>query len=323
MTSLLLCAGSALASGNTGYGDPTPPGPFYTPMPSGTRLPPPRKVPGKEFSTIRDLNQVNTPTHGQSMFWDGLGGVRDAYNYTSTGQLDALANAGDALFDAVRVNSTFLLLSMQGDLKRNPGFAISSWGKTSLWASNSMVWNPAPPDGTGTGLAAFDLDALEVWGPELIVDANRFSLEGDVLPDGMGSASVLRLDNSVQYTREDIAGAIGRPDLADRIDLDALMVNGDDLLFSIQPLVVFDGGEIWDWTGTGLAKFLYFGGREWSTQHNVKNYFNSQGFDISNENIDALEAASKVPGPLPIFGLGAAFGFSRRLRSRIKARVQA
>ena len=64
--------------------------------------------------------------------------------------------------------------------------------------------------------------------------------------DGTGSASVIRLDNSVQYTSEDIAGAIGRPDLAARIDLDALMVNGDQLLFSIQPLDVFDGGEIWD-----------------------------------------------------------------------------
>lgn len=303
---------------------PTTPGPFVKPVPSNI-LPPPRRVPGKEFSTNLDLDQVNTPTPGQSMFWDGLGGVRDAYNYTffpSTGQLDALANAGDALFDAVRANNTFLLLSMQGDLNGNSVFAISSRGKISLWANNHTVWNPAPPTGTGSGPAAFDLDALEVWGPELIVDANRFSLEGDVLPDGTGSASVLRLDNSVQYTREDIAGAIGRPDLADRIDLDALMVNGDDLLFSIQPLDVFDGGEIWDWTGTGLAKFLDFGGREWSTQHNVKDYFNSQGFDISNENIDALEAASKVPGPLPIFGLGAAFGFSRRLRSQIKARVQ-
>jgi hypothetical protein len=31
----------------------------------------------------------------------------------------------------------------------------------------------------------------------------------------------------------------------------------------------------------------------------------------------------KVPGPLPLLGAGMAFGFSRKLRSRIKARVQA
>jgi hypothetical protein len=202
-------------------------------------------------------------------------------------------------------------------------FAISPTGTVSLWASNSTVWNPAPPDGTGTGPADFDLDALEIWGPELIVDANRFSLEFDVLPDGTGSASVFRLDGSVQYTREDIAAAIGRPDLADDIDLDALMVNGDALLFSIQPLDVFDGGEIWDWSGTGLAKFLDFGEKTWNTEFDIQAYFDDQGFDIRSENIDALEAASTVPGPVPIFGVGAAFGFSRRLRSRIKTRVQA
>jgi hypothetical protein len=328
VTTLLLCAGSALASGNTSYGVPTPPGPFVVPMP-GPILPAPRYVPGKEFSTNPDLNAANTPTPGQSMFWDGLGGVSNAYNYSSTRrQLDALANAGDVLFDAVRTKNTFLLLSMQDDLNRNSVFAISPTGGVSLWADNHTVWNPAPPDGTGTGPASFDLDALEIWGPELTVDANRFSLEGDVLPDGTGSASVLRLDDSVQYTREDIAAAIGRPDLADRIDLDALMVNGDRLLFSIQPLDVFDGGEIWDWSGTGLAPFLDFGGITWNTNFNITEYFDDRGFAISNENIDALEAASTneippVPGPLPILGLGAAFGFSRRLRSRIKARVQA
>jgi hypothetical protein len=32
---------------------------------------------------------------------------------------------------------------------------------------------------------------------------------------------------------------------------------------------------------------------------------------------------NKVPGPLPLLGAGMAFGFSRKLRSRIKARVQA
>jgi hypothetical protein len=98
----------------------------------------------------------------------------------------------------------------------------------------------------------------------------------------------------------------------------------DRLLFSIQPITgIFDGGEIWDWSGTGRAKFLDFGGKTWNTELNIKDYFQGQGFAIANDNIDALEAASTVPGPLPIFGLGAAFGFSRRLRSRIKARVQA
>ncbi len=37
-----------------------------------------------------------------------------------------------------------------------------------------------------------------------------------------------------------------------------------------------------------------------------------------NVNIDAI-ANTYVPGPLPVLGAGAAFGFSRKLRSRIKA----
>lgn len=37
-----------------------------------------------------------------------------------------------------------------------------------------------------------------------------------------------------------------------------------------------------------------------------------------NGNIDAI-TNTYVPGPLPVLGAGAAFGFSRKLRSRIKA----
>jgi hypothetical protein len=39
---------------------------------------------------------------------------------------------------------------------------------------------------------------------------------------------------------------------------------------------------------------------------------------VSGDAIDSQES-SFVPGPLPIFGVGAAFGFSRKLRKRIKA----
>jgi hypothetical protein len=35
-------------------------------------------------------------------------------------------------------------------------------------------------------------------------------------------------------------------------------------------------------------------------------------------NINVISAAAPVPGPLPLFGAGAAFGWSRRLRSRIR-----
>ena len=45
------------------------------------------------------------------------------------------------------------------------------------------------------------------------------------------------------------------------------------------------------------------------------------GNHVENNNANYLPVPSSVPGPLPIFGVGAFFGFSRRLRSRIKARA--
>jgi hypothetical protein len=307
----LASGGAALASGNTSYGVPTPPGPFVEPKP-GSSVPAPRNVPGKEFSTKVDLDTNANGAPGQALFWDGLGGTANAVRYSSTQQLDALANSGDALFDAVTQNKTNLLISLAGDFGRKSIYAINPAGKISLWADNHTVKTQPP--------FAFDLDALEVWGPEQVSDANVFSLEGDVLPDGLSSASVIRRDTngsvSVMYDRLSIARAIGRPELEDVIDLDGLMVSGNRLLFSIQPVDTFDGGEIWNWSGSGDASFLSFGGVTWDTNFNIQSYFADQGFEVRSENIDALEAAS-VPGPLPLLGAFAAFGWSRRLRRRL------
>jgi hypothetical protein len=98
---VLASGGTALASGNTSYGVPTPPGPFVNPEP-GLLLPQPPNVPGKEYSTQTDSDSSDSPTPGQALFWDGLGGIANAIRYSSTRQLDSLANERDALFDAVR-----------------------------------------------------------------------------------------------------------------------------------------------------------------------------------------------------------------------------
>ena len=149
-------------------------------------------------------------------------------------------------------------------------------------------------------------------------DANRFSPALDRLPGDISASVVDGITNAVIYTRQNIATAIGRPDLEADIDLDALMQNGDSIIFSIQPIDGFDGGEIWVWDGTNKpASFLDFGGHTWNTALDLQSYFGSYGFDIGTENIDALEAVS-VPGPLPFAGLAAAFGYSRRLRWRLK-----
>jgi hypothetical protein len=60
------------------------------------------------------------------------------------------------------------------------------------------------------------------------------------------------------------------------------------------------------------------------TTLSVSNVYFSNGGSISQfQNSFRQGTPSTVPGPLPLLGAGMAFGFSRKLRSRIKARVQA
>jgi hypothetical protein len=58
-----------------------------------------------------------------------------------------------------------------------------------------------------------------------------------------------------------------------------------------------------------------------TTSSAFTNTFNvtSQGFTSFDNTVNQKAPTSSVPGPLPILGAGAAFGFSRKLRSRIKA----
>ncbi len=43
-----------------------------------------------------------------------------------------------------------------------------------------------------------------------------------------------------------------------------------------------------------------------------------QSVIFGSQSVDFQPAPSEVPGPLPLLGAGAAFGFSRRLRKRVK-----
>jgi len=59
----------------------------------------------------------------------------------------------------------------------------------------------------------------------------------------------------------------------------------------------------------------------------MRKFANSQGwlqpcadtFTTNGGAIDNMQNTVRTPGPLPILGAGAAFGFSRKLRGRIKA----
>ena len=233
------------------------------------------------------------------------------------------------------------------------GNFFSKLGPLLINGNSSAVIDPDPSYPVTSTDHLIDVDGLEVWGLEPSAlglnmipplgkddpnyDANVFSPEGD----GPFSVSCVDpLSNCHTYTHLEIANAIGRADLAASIDVDGLMTHlssavdtqGKKFLkmnFSIRPIDVFDGAEIWTWDGQPgqLATPLVHGGHIWDTAFNLRQTLINQGFldpGLSNSaadvNVDALEAASTVPGPLPVFGLASAFGFTRRLRRRISQR---
>jgi hypothetical protein len=221
---------------------------------------------------------------------------------------------------------------------------------------NVGVWAPAAAINPGS--RPEDVDGLKIWGltsssPQepIGAKANRFSLAGDPANPGTGQrVSVWNWwfngDPASPFLyASDIAAAIGRRDLAGVIDVDAMMVfdgaRGDLLdighftfegdaseglapdmiLFSIAPVDVFDGGEIWLWVYAGpgsTATFLVHGGETWDTAHSVADHF---GLSDDFENINAL-AAVRVPEPATLLLLAAGIaGIAARRRSIRRHRV--
>lgn len=297
-------------------------------------------------------------------------GLRNSHFYGNL-QIDALSNVRDVLFYSLKNNQTNLLFSVQNDRWGNAIFAEHPNGSIELWSNtkgvvgnffssfgslvvngnSSLVIDSDPSYPVTSSGHLIDVDGLEVWGPEPSAlglnsgtddpnyDANVFSPEGD----GPFSVSCVDpLSNCHIYTQAEIANAIGRADLASSIDVDGLMTHlsgavdtqGKNFLkmhFSIRPIDVFDGAEIWTWDGQPgtLATPLMHGGHLWDTAFNLRQTLINQGFPDpapsnaspgADVNVDAIEAASTVPGPLPVFGLASAFGFTRRLRRRISQR---
>jgi hypothetical protein len=286
---------------------------------------------------------------------DALSNIRDVLFYSlkdnKTNLLFSIQNDrwGNAIF-AERPNGDIVLWS---DTKGIAGNFLIGFGKL------LVNGNPAAPiDGDPSYPVTFsdhllDVDALEVWGPEpsslglnsgtddVNYDANVFSPEGD---EPFSVKCVDDLANCRLYTRADIANAIGKPDLAPFIDVDGLMThlstaldpdgkNILEMIFSIRPVAEFDGAEIWTWDGQpgNLANPLMHGGHLWDTAFDLRQTLIAKGFNDPAQsdtpfgvdvNVDALEAASAVPGPLPVFGLLSGFGFTRRLRRQIRQRLQ-
>jgi hypothetical protein len=307
---------SLMVTGLSADGAYLPPNPTDPPV-AGAYVPPPWRVPGKEYTDRVDIDDTSAADPHQLLFFNGSGAVLDSFDYgdalnTPPGdEVDALASDIDELFTEALNNTSHLLVSVSGSANV---YYEHVTGAVGLWATPAHI-NEA-------GVA--DIDALEVWGaePNNPGDALNFSLLGDPSEplllatngndNGNGyvlhgrRVSVWHLNRFDDLTvpliyADDIAAAIGRPDLADLVDVDAMMLYApnvgigefETLVFSISPIDQYDGGEIWVWDGVNPATFLDHGGHQWNTAFDV-----AGTFDLSSEDVDALETVSTdVPEP--------------------------
>ena len=235
-------------------------------------------IPGREYSNNADKDTSGRPDPGQTLQWFGNGWTKNGFEYPTSGQVDAMANRGDAFFDSVVNNKSSLLFSTTFDDRIH--FEHSN-------GSGGVAFQPDQIDKPlGIDPGVLDVDALELWGP---VDANRFSIYGD--QNAAVYDYVTGNPPTPLYTQSDIAQAIGIPLYTDLVNIDAMMMSGNKIMFSIDPIeqAGLDGGEIWVWDGNQTpASFLKHGGHTWDTKFPVQKTFNT-----SSENINALESVGK------------------------------
>ena len=284
------------------------------------------RVPGKLYTDRLDLTHTTTP-HSvrptQLGNWDGRGGARDgqflALNNTPLMEhhVDAQSQLVDRLFEGVVNNRNPLIVSAEFDSMLGNDSALvaeRTGGSVETFATRNQV-----VDHPHAGGLLRDIDSVDLWGRE---DADQptghagfFSFGTDpkntsVYYNFLGGVAV----NPQPYlSKNDIANAIGDPNIAPQIDVDGLMVRdigtginpfdgnfgpGDSIMFTIAPVadasgaVRYDGGEIWVWEHGSPAQFLKHGGHTWDTAFDVAGLLG-----VNTENIDALEAVGAIPEP--------------------------
>ena len=151
----------------------------------------------------------------------------------------------------------------------------------------------------GSALAATDKVDYEKTG--LVYPNSQFQIDTDLNPSYTGSAK------TVVYKVEGV---------------DSTLINGVDLSASciltcnIQKQVYSDAAL------TNLVTTLSLTGSGFVNTVDLPAasvYYFKDTFDPNGGAVDNFQNTVRTPGPLPLLGAGAAFGFSRRLRGRIKA----
>jgi hypothetical protein len=236
----------------------------------------------------------------------------DSIDFGVVGDVDGLANIGDAYFCSLVANSDDLLISVKGEATP-PGesvFLEGANGATTLLWTHSVLSNPGAPGDLD------DLDAMELWGPTWPAapfglpgwDANMYSVAGDT---GGFSVYIFRLAGVVGYIPQaTIAAAVSDVALTDAargalpfagppgaVDLDALMVfdrgglfdgvwnAGDTIVFSIRAAANWDGGEIVVLRFGEPPEYLFHGGHPWDTPFLV-----GAALGVGTEEVDGIEA---------------------------------
>jgi PEP-CTERM motif len=303
----------------------------------GPGIPTPSQVTGKDFSDHFDRDLLGVPDPEQNVAWDGSGGVRDSFDYSGSRppnlaqdmQVDALGNNGDALFDSLRADRSALIFSV--------GDAAAGIGDANIYLEHAASYSgPKAPSIWATPLeidamtGIHDVDGLEVWGDDLVDDSDRYSLYGDPFFDlapgisekvavwgytaGASTPHTLTRDLAIAMDLQFVGIGLGGPlygQLVESMDVDAMMVSGARLTFSIAPLDLsafglpnFDGGEIFEYDDPSMpTKFLDHGGHLWNTAFDVRGTFH-----VLTENVNAIEAIS-IPEPASLLlMLGGALG---------------
>jgi len=305
-------------------------------------VPDPKRVPGKDYTDSLDMTHTTTPhtvRRSQLGQWDGQGGARDG-QWLAEGDsqfaeynVDAHSQIRDVLFDAVVNDRVPLIVSATGDNLLGNDTALAAErpsGAAETFATRQQVVNHPHAGGV-----LRDIDSVDLWGGE-DGHASFFSFGTDPNNTSVYANFLAGVPNVQPYlSKNDIANAIGDPNIAPQIDVDGLMVRdvgtggnpfdgefnaGDAILFSIAPVVEpsgalrYDGGEIWVWEHGQMAQFLQHGGHAWDTTFDVAGLLGTQ-----TQNIDALEAVGAVPEPgslaLLLSGAVASITLRRRKQS--------